>query len=189
VLAHYESLILAFSTFPYALIARNKSEEAKMFPTFFTSLVLLLSTLNLAICSSDLVQPAAALAIRQVSAAPATADLCIDYEFTANMSTVGANSSYRTVLLQKSMTGTIANARMMDAAIAKLPALTADVKLNEDCGNKTEIALREAEKNFTMGIVAQFTTDNLPVGIRAGPELIAIVAAIVVLFSAVWING
>lgn len=159
-----------------------------MLSPLFTSFLLLLSTFNLALCS-ELVQPAAVLAVRQVSTQPSQAELCLDYEFTANMSTVGANSSYRTVLLQKSMTGTIANARMMDAAIAKLPALTANAELNQACGNKTEIALREAEKNFTMGIVAQFTTDNLPVGIRAGPELIAIVAFIVIVFSFVWING
>jgi hypothetical protein len=160
-----------------------------MFSTFFTSLLLLLSTLNFALCSSDLVQPAAVLTVRQASGIPSQADLCLDYERTANLSTVGANSSYRTVLLQKSMTGTIANARMMDAAIAKLPKLTADSTLNQACGNKTEIALREAEKNFTMGIVAQFTTEGLPVGIRAGPELIAIVAFIVILFSFIWITG
>jgi hypothetical protein len=103
VLAHFESLILTFSTFPYTLIARNKSEEAKMFPTFFTSLVLLLSTLNLAICSSDLVQPAAVLAIRQVSAAPATADLCVDYEFTANMSSPAAQYVYIPNLVGRQM--------------------------------------------------------------------------------------
>jgi hypothetical protein len=158
-----------------------------MLSTLFTSILLLFSTL--ALCTPNLVQPAAVLAVRQVTTTPSQAELCLDYEVTANMSTVGANSSYRTVLLQKSMTGTIANANMMNAAMAKLPALTADTILNEACGNKTEIALREAEKNFTMGIVAQFTTEGLPVGIRAGPDLIAIVAVIVILFSFVWING
>lgn len=105
------------------------------------------------------------------------------------MSTIGANGTYRTVLMQKSSTGTIYNARMMDAAIAKLPALTADASLNEACGNWTEIALREAERNFTMGVVAQFTTEGLPVGIVAGPMVLGICASIVTLFSVVWVSG
>lgn len=105
------------------------------------------------------------------------------------MSTIGANGTYRTVLLQKSSTGTIYNSRMMNAAIVKLPKLTADTTLNAACGNWTEIALREAERNFTLGMVAQFTTEGLPVGIVAGPMLIGIVGAIVALFSVVWISG
>jgi hypothetical protein len=142
-------------------------------------ILLLLSLLSLA--------TAANLSARQVSATPTPAELCLDYEWTANMSTIGANGSYRTVLLQKSNVGTIYNARMMDAAIRKLPALTADPMLNARCGNKTEIALAEAEKNFTMGIVAQFTTEGLPVGIYAGPEVVVIVGAVSIIFSLVWV--
>lgn len=89
--------------------------------------------------------------------------------------------------MQKSNVGTIYNARMMDAAIAKLPRLTADQMLNTVCGNWTDIALREAEANFTRGVVAQFTTTGLPVGIKAGPEVIGIVVTICALFSVVWI--
>jgi hypothetical protein len=142
-------------------------------------ILLLLSLLSLA--------TAANLSARQVSATPTPTELCLDYEWTANMSTIGANGSYRTVLLQKSNVGTIYNARMMDAAIRKLPALTADPMLNARCGNKTEIALAEAEKNFTMGIVAQFTTEGLPVGIYAGPEVVVIVGAVSIIFSLVWV--
>lgn len=105
------------------------------------------------------------------------------------MSTIGANGTYRTVLLQKSNTGTIYNARMMDAAIKRLPALTADTILNTACGNWTEIALREAANNFTLGIVAQFTTEGLPVGILAGPLVLAMCGSIVTLFSIVWVSG
>jgi hypothetical protein len=130
---------------------------------------------------------AAKLEARQVSAQPSQAELCLDYEWTANMSTIGANGSYRTVLMQKANVGTIYSARMMDAAIKKLPALTADPMLNEACGNKTQIALVEAEKNFTQGIVAQFTTEGLPVGIKAGPEVVIIIAVICVIFSATWV--
>jgi hypothetical protein len=131
--------------------------------------------------------PGSTLEVRQVPATPSQAELCRDYEWTANMSTIGANSSYRTVLLQKSNVGTMYNGRMMDAAIRKLPALTADPMLNAACGNKTELALTEAAKNFTQGIVAQFTTEGLPVGIYAGPVVIVIVGLICMLFSTVWV--
>jgi len=133
------------------------------------------------------VMPTARLTRRQVSVTPSQTDLCLDYERIANMSTIGANSSYRTVLMQKLNVGTMFSARMMDAAISKLPPLTVNKDLNDKCGNWTQIALTEAEKNFTMGIVAQFTTEGLPVGIKAGPEVVVIVGAICMLFSVVWV--
>lgn len=160
-----------------------------MLSNLLTPLVLLLSLFHLSAAVPDPSPSLAQVQVRQVSATPSQADLCLDYERTANMSTIGANGTYRTVLLQKSSTGTIYNARMMDAAIAKLPALTADATLNGACGNWTEIALREAEKNFTLGMVAQFTTEGLPVGILAGPLVLAICGSIVTLFSVVWIAG
>lgn len=162
-----------------------------MFSRIITNILLFLSLLHLSagVPGPRHPVPAAKLTVRQVSATPSQADLCLDYERTANMSTIGANGTYRTVLLQKSSTGTIYNSRMMNAAIVKLPKLTADTTLNAACGNWTEIALREAERNFTLGMVAQFTTEGLPVGIVAGPMLIGIVGAIVALFSVVWISG
>ena len=160
-----------------------------MFSRLFTNIFLLFSLLHLSVAVPGPKPSIAQVQARQVSATPSQADLCLDYERTANMLTIGANGTYRTVLLQKSSTGTIYNARMMDAAIAKLPTLTADAGLNMACGNWTEIALREAERNFTLGRVAQFTTEGLPVGIVAGPELLGIVGAIATLMSIVWISG
>ncbi|KAJ4353027.1 hypothetical protein N0V95_003745 [Ascochyta clinopodiicola] len=162
-----------------------------MLSTLLTNILIFLSLLHLSAAVPEPRRPVAAakLTVRQVSATPSQADLCLDYERTANMSTIGANGTYRTVLLQKSSTGTIYNARMMDAAIAKLPKLTADTTLNTACGNWTEIALQEAAKNFTLGTVAQFSTEGLPVGIRAGPEVVGIVGVIVALFSIVWLSG
>ncbi|KAI8942351.1 hypothetical protein NX059_000427 [Plenodomus lindquistii] len=159
-----------------------------MHTSIFTSIFVLLSVFHLVAAGPEMLHyPAAKLEVRQVSATPSQADLCLDYERTANMSTIGANSSYRTVLMQKSNVGTIYNARMMDAAIKKLPALTADRTLNMVCGNWTDIALKGAEENFTNGIVAQFTTEGLPVGITAGPMVAGIVVVICALFSAVWV--
>jgi hypothetical protein len=155
-----------------------------MHSSLLANLIFLLFVLGF-VAAGDI--PAAKLEVRQVPAQPSQTELCLDYEWTANMSTIGANSSYRTVLLQKSNVGTIYNARMMDAAIKKLPALTADRMLNAACGNKTEIALTEAERNFTQGIVAQFNTEGLPVGIYAGPAVVFVVGAISILFSVVWV--
>jgi hypothetical protein len=160
-----------------------------MHSSILAKIFFFLSVLHLAVAASEIKfeVPAAQLEVRQVSTTPSQAELCLDYERTANMSTIGANSTYRTVLMQKANVGTIYSARMMDAAIAKLPALTADRTLNSACGNWTEIALKEAEANFTQGIVAQFTTDGLPVGIYAGPVLIPIFVACCAIMSVVWI--
>ncbi|CAO2654664.1 Nn.00g113970.m01.CDS01 [Neocucurbitaria sp. VM-36] len=160
-----------------------------MHSSLLASILFLLSILHLAAAAPEHVYPAGAAKLekRQVSATPSQAELCADYQWTANMSTIGANGTYRTVLMQKSNVGTIYNARMMDAAIRKLPKLTADPILNMACGNWTEIAVREAAVNFTQGIVAQFTTEGLPVGIKAGPEVIVIVGVTCMIFSVVWV--
>lgn len=156
-----------------------------MYTNLLANIFLLLVAFNLVSATPDL--PGAKLQVRQVSAIPSQAEKCLDYEITANMSTVGANSSYRTVVMQKANVGTIYSARMMDAAIKKLPTLTADKTLNDACGNWTEIAFREAAVNFTNGIVAQYTTAGLPVGIKAGPEVAGVVGVICVIFSVVWV--
>jgi hypothetical protein len=155
-----------------------------MHSSILANIVLLLSILGFVAASE---MPAAKLEARQVPAQLSMMEMCLDYEVTANMSTIGANSSYRTVFMQKAPVGTIITARMLNAAMAKLPALTADQMLNNACTNKTAIALQEAERNFTQGIVAQYTTEGLPVGIKAGPEVIFIVAAICVIFSMTWV--
>jgi hypothetical protein len=154
--------------------------------------VILLSAFNLVLAAPEIhlggpARLTTTLEVRQVPATPSQADLCLDYERTANISTVGANSSYRTVVMQKANVGTIFSARMMDAAIAKLPTLTADQTLNTACGNWTEIALKEAASNFTQGKVLQFTTEGLPVGINNGPDILVIVAVICVIFSVTWV--
>jgi hypothetical protein len=158
-----------------------------MHSSLVANILLLLSILGFVAAAPEPNFPAAELEVRQTSVTPSQDQVCFDYQWTANMSTIGANGTYRTVLLQKSNVGTIYNARMMDAAIKKLPALTANKDLNDNCGNWTAIALAEAEKNFTQGIVAQFTTEGLPVGIKAGPEVVLVVGAVSIVFSLVWI--
>ncbi|KAF2829545.1 hypothetical protein CC86DRAFT_368541 [Ophiobolus disseminans] len=151
--------------------------------SLLANILFFLSVLGLVAAAAD----AEKLAVRQTQVQPTQQQLCADYEWTANMSTIGANGTYRTVLLQRSNVGTIYNARMMDAAIKKLPPMTADKELNERCGNKTQIALVEAEANFTQNIVAQYSAEGLPVGIYAGPAVIPIVGAVAIIFSVVWV--
>lgn len=156
--------------------------------SLLANIILLFSVFHVALAGQEqFAAGPAKLQVRQVPATPAPVDVCLDYETTANISTVGANSSYRTVVLQKANVGTITSARMLDAAIAKLPALTANLTLNQQCGNWTEIALIEAAVNFTQGKVLQFTTAGLPVGIYAGPSVVVIVAAVCAIFSLVWV--
>ena len=164
-----------------------------MYTSLFTPLLLLLSIFNLVAASPsarNVMTPGQLntdLEARQVSVTPSQQDLCLDYERTANISTAGKNGSYRTVVMQKANVGTLTSAAMMNAAMAKLPALTANKELNDRCGNWTQIALVEAEKNFTQGIVLQFTTEGLPVGIEAGPLVLVVVGLISTLLSVVWI--
>ncbi|KAJ4351738.1 uncharacterized protein N0V89_007081 [Didymosphaeria variabile] len=154
----------------------------------FASLLVALSVFQVAMGASDKF-PAAVLVQRQTNPLPTTqvGDPCLDYSVTANMSTISANSSYRAAFMQKAPVGTIITARMLNAAQAKLPALTADVALNQQCGNLTQLAVTEAANNFSNNIVAQFSTEGLPVGIKAGPEVLVIVGAICALFSIVWV--
>lgn len=154
----------------------------------FASLLVVASVFHTAMGASEKF-PAAVLVERQTNPLPTTptVDACLDYSITANMSTISANSSYRTVFIQKAPVGTIITSRMLNAAQAKLPGLTANVALNQQCGNLTELAVTEAVKNFTNGIVAQFSTEGLPVGIKAGPEVIVIVGCICAIFSMVWV--
>jgi len=153
----------------------------------FASLLVLLSVFQLAVAAPG-EYPAVELVVRQsTTAATAPVTSCGEYSTIANMSVIGTNSSYRAAFMQKVPVGTIITARMLNAAMLKLPALTADPALNSQCGNLTTIATTEAANNFTAGIVAQFTTAGLPVGIKAGPEVIFSVIFCCVLMSGVWI--
>ncbi|KAF1955830.1 hypothetical protein CC80DRAFT_79900 [Byssothecium circinans] len=154
----------------------------------FTNLFVLISVFQIATAVSEKF-PAAELVVRQTTttATAAGGDPCLDYSVTANMSVISANSSYRAAFMQKAPVGTLTTAKMLNAAQVKLPALTKNEDLNNRCGNLTTLALTEAAKNFTNGIVAQFTTEGLPVGIKAGPEVILVVAASCTIFSVVWI--
>ncbi|CAI6342281.1 unnamed protein product [Periconia digitata] len=156
---------------------------------FFSSLLIaFLALLQVAIAVPEKF-PVDAIVARQAATGAATGgvDPCVDYSITANLSVISANSSYRAAYMQKAQVGTIATANMLNAAQLKLPALTADVALNSQCGNLTDKALVEAANNFTNGIVAQFTTEGLPVGIVADWRVIFTVIFCCVCLSVVWV--
>lgn len=81
---------------------------------------------------------------------------CLEYSSIANLSTIGLNSTYRAAFLEASPEGTDQSAGLLNDAEAKLPPLTANKQLNQQCGNLTTVALEGAATNFTHGIVAQF---------------------------------
>lgn len=147
----------------------------------FTTAILLLATLS----ASVLASPASGLSgaaegsiivSRQFTETILSQQAaCQQYSMIANMSVISGNSSYRTVFLEKSQTGTLANSAILNKAQAVAPNLTADVELNQACGNLTQIAIQEAALNFTQGKVAQFTFTGTPGSIVAGPIIILVV--------------
>jgi hypothetical protein len=154
--------------------------------SFLAKVILLLSFFHISALAAPDKFPAV-IGVRQTASTP-NDPLCLDYSITANLSTIGANSTYRSAFLQASPLGNFPNAKMLNAAIAKLPKLTRDVGLNKACGNLTTVAFTEAEQNYTKGIVAQFSGlkgDQQSIQ-SAGPELIAIVAVVCMCFGLVF---
>lgn len=74
----------------------------------------------------------------------------------ANLSVIGSNATYRAAYLAASPEGSDPARAPLDTAITQLPALEFDKALNTECGNLTTVAFKEAEANFTNGIVLQF---------------------------------
>ncbi|KAF2204553.1 hypothetical protein GQ43DRAFT_437797 [Delitschia confertaspora ATCC 74209] len=112
---------------------------------------------------------------------------CLLYAHIANLSTIASNSTYRSAYLQLSPSGSIAVARVLNSAALALPPMMRNASLNLECGNWSEIAVVEAERNFTRGIVGEFggLVGN-PQEIKAGVELIGIMIAILGMFGGVW---
>lgn len=105
--------------------------------------------------AADTSDRASGLQFRQ-STATATPVTCLDYSSIANLSTIGHNATMRAAYLQAAPDGTDHSVAILNDAELKLPALTKNVELNDQCGNLTTIALEEAANNFTKGIVAQY---------------------------------
>jgi hypothetical protein len=112
-------------------------------------------------------------------------NLCTEYTRIANLSTIGSNSSYRSIFLSQSSVGSMYDAKMFTAAMNALPPMMMDKGLNDRCGNATATAIAEAERNLTKGIVAQFEGVK-PGTIKAGWELMVIVGVVIMIFVGTW---
>ncbi|KAI1614198.1 hypothetical protein EDD36DRAFT_219708 [Exophiala viscosa] len=104
---------------------------------------------------------------------------CSEYSTIANLSIVGANSTYRAAFLAASPQGGDPARAPLDTAEKELPDLQFDTALNTECGNLTEIAIKGAATNFTNGVVLQFMI-NSAVPLGASASGIAMIAGIVV---------
>ena len=118
-----------------------------------------------------------------------TAPECLNYATIANLSVIGANSSYRAPFLQNSPQGTYTSAAILNNAIAQIPMLMMDVNLNNKCGNLTTVAKFFANDNFTKGIVAQFSGLPPPTGVFPNAMVILFLGIIYIIFMGVLFNS
>jgi hypothetical protein len=81
---------------------------------------------------------------------------CLEYATVANLSTIGTNSTFRAAFLQASPFGTDKSVGILNGAENTLKSLIDDKALNDECGNLTAVAIKEAPLNFTQGIVGPF---------------------------------
>ncbi|KAK2779061.1 hypothetical protein CKAH01_11481 [Colletotrichum kahawae] len=158
-----------------------------MYAYFLAQLLLAATALANAIAN-----PAGGLAVVVRQAAPVAANppstimSCAEYSRIANLSTVGANSTYRATFFAASPNGNQYNAEVLDTAILKLPTVIMDQALNTACGNLTALALVEAQRNFTQRTVLQLSNIPVPEPLTVGP-VIAIVCASIVLAAGSWV--
>lgn len=124
------------------------------------------------------------IAIRQTAGTPLNQNqACAQYSMVANLSVIGANSSYRAAFLESSPDGTLVNAALLNKAIAANTALALDPALNQACGNSTALAITEAANNFTRNVVGQFTFVGNPSAVTVGPIIAVVTFLAVMSFS------
>lgn len=113
---------------------------------------------------------------------------CEEYARIANLTIIGLNSTYRAAFLRSGPFGTDTMSGMVDQAAPKLPPLTQDRTLNEQCGNFTAIALVEAANNLTKGIVADFQIVDAPGITLEGSNTLIICLAILVFMGSIFMT-
>ncbi|WYZ36938.1 hypothetical protein EsH8_II_000444 [Colletotrichum jinshuiense] len=129
----------------------------------------------------------AAVVVRQTTPAVSTIMSCGEYSRIANLSTVGANSTYRATFFEASPNGNQFNAEVLDTAIAKLPSVIMDRALNEACGNLTALAIQEAANNFTLRTVLQFSNIPPPEPLDTSTHIIFVCLGAVFFMGGTWI--
>ena len=108
--------------------------------------------------------------------------ICSQYSTIANLSTVGANATYRAAYLAASPEGSDPARAPLDAAIPELPSFKFNKTINDECGNLTTLAFKAAAVNFTEGIVLQFKVGVVNAAVQMGASALglAVVMAFVV---------
>ncbi|GKT44643.1 uncharacterized protein ColSpa_04824 [Colletotrichum spaethianum] len=132
--------------------------------------------------------PGPAVVVRQTTpTTQSTIVSCGEYSRIANLSTVGANSTYRATFFVASPNGNQFNAEVLDTAIAKLPSLIMDRALNEACGNLTALAIQEAANNFTIRTVLQFSNIPPAAPLDTSVHIIVCCAAALIFMGGTWL--
>jgi hypothetical protein len=93
---------------------------------------------------------------RQTQTPQQTPQICMQYSMIANFSVVGSNATLRAAYLAASPEGSDPARAPLDSAMLQLPNFQFNATINSECGNLTTIAFKQAEVNFTEGIVLQF---------------------------------
>ncbi|MCJ1440865.1 MAG: hypothetical protein MMC23_001351 [Stictis urceolatum] len=102
--------------------------------------------------------------------APRAAQIsCSEYSTLANLTYIGLNSTFRAAFIQASRDGTVKSSAILDDAAKKYNQLKLinDTVLNDNktCRNLSAVAIAEAPKNFSRGVVGPFKISE---GIRHG---------------------
>ncbi|KAK1459807.1 hypothetical protein CMEL01_02806 [Colletotrichum melonis] len=160
--------------------------------SIFTNLFLAVSLMGTAAFGKAIEVPAPgpAVVVRQTNPttpAQSTIMSCGEYSRIANLSTVGANSTYRATFFEASPNGNQFNAEVLDTAILKLPTVIMDRALNEACGNLTALAIQEAANNFSIRTVLQFS--NIPPAepLDTSTHIIFVCAGALFFMSGIWV--
>lgn len=146
-------------------------------------LLFTLSSLVLASPTASIDERPRHIAIRQTASTLLNqAQACAQYSTIANLSVIGANSSYRSAFLQASPVGTLQNSAILNKAISDNTMLSADAALNQACGNSTATAITEAANNFTKGVIGQFTFTGNPSAVITSPVIAMVVILCLIVF-------
>ena len=92
---------------------------------------------------------------------------CQEFATIANLSIIGGNSTFRAAFIKSSPQGTLQSENLLTNAQNQFVQLNLinDTALNQTCGNLTAIAIAEAPKNFSKGIIGPFSISG---GTRLG---------------------
>ncbi|KAI1407028.1 hypothetical protein F5Y13DRAFT_142117 [Hypoxylon sp. FL1857] len=150
-----------------------------MFRTPFQFLVFLLSICSVAVAQLEPRQSPSANAINS--------PVCQNYARVANLSTVALNATYRAAFLRSSSMGTFAARSILDVESPKLMGMMMDQKLNQQCGNLSQVALDGAAANLTQGNVLGLTILDAPGVTPDSPAMPIVQVAIFLLMGGTWL--